>query len=217
MRRIIVLAIFITGLQIDARAGEPETEERLGIPFRLGELSEQQQGTANTVEELKLEQQTTSETLENVKLEINDLSSKIVQLVGAPAICDSTCERGVLKIHFPDGNAVCPIDPSLILHCDPYQCSTDSTGCLETCQDNFDCRVGSACCTRAECLFASTLNQCLPDVMTCNLNTLTAPDGDQHHCGNHRCVGSTCSYPCRSTADCISGTQCNSDGECIIP
>lgn len=173
--------------------------------------------TSSTVEELKVEQQTTSETLEDVTQDLTGRILTLEQIAGAPAICDSTCERGVLKIHFADGNTFCPRDPSLILHCDPYQCSADNTGCMETCQDNFDCRVGSVCCTTAECLFAGTLAQCLPDVMKCNVNTLQAPDGDQHHCGNHRCVGSTCRFPCYSTAACISGTACDAEGACVIP
>lgn len=214
---VVSLAIFTAGLQLDARAEKPEAKGRLGIPFRLEELSEQQQGTATTVEELESEQQATSDTLESVTQDISDLTSRIEQIEGAPAICDSTCERGVLKIHFADGNAVCPPVPSLILHCDPYQCSTDGTSCLEICQDNFDCQIGSACCTATGCLFTGTLGHCLPDVMRCSGNTLTAPDGDQYSCGNHICVGSTCAYPCRSTAVCMPGTQCDADGDCVVP
>lgn len=134
---------------------------------------------------------------------------------GPAGICKRECNRNILSLFYFEADEVCPDEPTLVLHCDPYACSTDpdTPGCVDVCVSDSDCLPGYVC---GATFIPFTLGECLPYVFTCDGGELLkAPNAEIISCVPYRCVGNSCRQTCGSTVDCAPGYACSADGNCV--
>jgi hypothetical protein len=133
---------------------------------------------------------------------------------GAQGICKRECNIfGALRLFYfktdANGNQVCPDEPTLVLHCDPYGCNTETDNCRATCSKDSDCLSGYVC-------DLVKLGRCVPPVFTCDGDhTLVGPNNEQINCGPYGCFANQCrGMKCKSILDCAPGYACTFKGDC---
>ena len=114
-----------------------------------------------------------------------------------------TCADGVATLAGTcNGGGICSWPEMEVCH--PYVCGADA--CKTTCSTDADCVEPYRCDTEGHCG--------KPDI--CYDHIVVEPDGDTRDCWPYRCSDDgVCLDRCQSTAECVTGYACDSNGDCI--
>ncbi len=120
-------------------------------------------------------------------------------------VCEAqSCEDGVVTLASRcDGEGNC-LETGTV-PCEPYVCDVDA--CMTSCSEDADCIDGYACQTASATCVAMPI---------CHDYFIVRADGSYSDCSPHRCTDDgECARPCQSTADCVDGYTCDSNGDCV--
>jgi MYXO-CTERM domain-containing protein len=116
--------------------------------------------------------------------------------VCAPGTCNSNTSNAGLC----DGKGTCVVANR---RCDPYACADGL--CKSACSANSDCAPGNRC----------TDGKCVPGNTCDGDHTVTDTTGAQRDCSPYLCTpDGLCAETCRTTADCLTGFQCDESAKC---
>jgi len=116
---------------------------------------------------------------------------------------EDACMDGLAQAVFACDGVEAACQPTSETGCAPYRCGDDV--CRGGCEVDEDC-VGGFVCRNLECVVDDT---------QCEGSVITEPSGATVECAPYRCNdGDTCPTDCTTSAQCIEGYQCSTEGRC---